>query len=306
MPSCLERLNLGVVVCMCVALLGMSCALQTDPTKVLLVASRDHAPSAGPNGVSYVFTHYDAEPGDTLSPSGVYVVDSTGARARLLAPGALMDPEWGRGDSVLAWGWNEGVVLLSTSSGVVIPLGIAGGQCPSWSPSGDSLVFNTAGGDSIAYPRLALASVHDGGVRFIPHTDGGAWLQPNWSPDGRSIAFVKYVAGALGGEIVIHELSTGTQARITNNDLEDYYPAWSPDGASLVWSRVHPGGAEDIWVWSLSDRMERQVTLGHRPRWCPDGRALLFERRDDKGGAHLYKRELASGLESRLTGAVPD
>lgn len=297
------RLMLVGVACLCMAIFDLSCAPPiTAP--ILLVADRDRDPSVGPNGVSYVFTHFDAELGDTLFPSGVYVADSAGGRARLLAPGALMSPEWGHGDSVLAWGWQEGVVLLSTRSGVVTPLGIAGGQNPSWSPNGDSLVFNTWGGDSVAYPRLALASVHDGGVRFIPHTDGGAWLHPNWSPDGKSIVFVKYLAGSLGGEIVIHELGSGAHTRITHNDLEDYYPAWSPDGTSLVWSRLHVGGTEDIWLWSLADRIERQVTVGQRPRWYPDGRAIVFERRDGKGGAHIYKRELLSGSESKLPGAA--
>ena len=303
MPGGLARLQLGGVACMCLALLGMGCTVPY-PIQVLPVASKDHSPSVGPSGGSYVFAHFDAQPGDTLSPSGVYVADSAGGRPRLLVPGGLLNPEWGHGDSVLAWGWHEGVVLLSTSSGVVTPLGIAHGQFPSWSPNGDSLVFNTEGGDSVAYARLGLASVSDGGVRFIPHTDGGAWLMPNWSPDGESLVFVKFIAGSLGGEIVVYELGTGAQTRITNNDLEDYYPAWSPDGASLVWSRVHVGGTEDIWAWRLADRIERRVTLGHRPRWSPDGRAIVFDRVDGKGGAHIYKRDLQTGSELQLPGAV--
>lgn len=56
----------------------------------------------------------------------------------------------------------------------------------------------------------------------------------NWSPDGKKIAYSKYVRGQP--DIFILDLATRTSTRITYNPGEDLNPVWTSDSKYLVFS----------------------------------------------------------------------
>jgi Tol biopolymer transport system component len=127
---------------------------------------------------------------------------------------------------------------------------------------------------------------------------------PAWSPDGRTIAFVRfsgrptsriYVVPALGG--AERQVAEGPFSCITGI-------AWSPDGRFLAVaendgqqasSSVHLIRAEngDKLVLTMPDAK----TADSDPVFSPDGRLLLFTRCDGSANCGLYLLDLAAGYQ---------
>jgi len=117
-------------------------------------------------------------------------------------------------------------------------------------------------------------------------------IQPDWSPDGRTLFFVrarergrKLEPGDLfgayeGGDIWALDLETGRESRIAENAFN---PAVSPEGGRLAFdaSWAEP---RRLWITDIRGRNPRQASgdaseaVAHvRPRWSPDGRRLVFQ-----------------------------
>jgi Tol biopolymer transport system component len=80
-------------------------------------------------------------------------------------------------------------------------------------------------------------------------------------------------------------------------------PAWSPDGATLVFSSTRTGGG-DLYVMNADGSGLRRLTShpAHEgaPRFSPDGRFVVFEG-DRDGSAEIFRVEVESGRVEQLT-----
>ncbi|MGB5326081.1 MAG: Tol-Pal system beta propeller repeat protein TolB [Pseudomonadales bacterium] len=126
-------------------------------------------------------------------------------------------------------------------------------------------------------------------------------LSPDWSPDGKQIAYVSFESGRPA--IYRQELATGVREQITAFQGLNGAPAWSPDGKRMAMVLSRDGNPE-IYVMELASkqltRVTRHFSIDTEPDWMPDGRALVFT--SDRGGQpQIYRIELDSGATSRLT-----
>ena len=136
---------------------------------------------------------------------------------------------------------------------------------------------------------------------------------PAWSPDGLSIAFLRYRPGraevllipALGGP----ERRLGEIAPLVNVPLAPLAPylAWLPDGKSLVtFDRPAPGQTTGLCVLSVASGEKRFLTTPPpntsdvHPAVSPDGRTVAFVRAANLGASHLYL--LSLGTDGRAAG----
>jgi Tol biopolymer transport system component len=135
----------------------------------------------------------------------------------------------------------------------------------------------------------------------------GPAYDPDWSPDGRRIAYMG-LGNHWGGPIVVARSDGGGMTQLTGQDpdMEDAWPAWSPDGTRLAFTRLElspTGGSTRIWLMSADGSGAHPVSANgaYMPVWSPDGRTIAF--RDWTGQGHVLNAD-GSGLVTLLPSAL--
>jgi len=138
-------------------------------------------------------------------------------------------------------------------------------------------------------------------------TSGEEWndTDPQWSPDGRRIAFVSDRSGHAFDEsrdtdVWVIDANGGNLTKISDQKTADTSPRWSPDGQTIA------------YLTSIRDTSNKRLLLASttgtgssRPavdgldliptdlRWAEGGRALYFET-GFKGTSQIYRVDVAS------------
>lgn len=156
-----------------------------------------------------------------------------------------------------------------------------------WSPDGRWIAFSRLKQEG-GQPDLWLVRPNGTGA----HRLVAKGSSPDWSPDGRRIAF----AGADGLWTVRADGSG--QRRLTRG--EDTDPRWSPDGRRLVFTGYRQGHAE-VYVARADGRGLRRLTRNtvddYAADWSPDGARILFTHGPDE--AHQVYVMNADGTRKR-------
>jgi hypothetical protein len=136
-----------------------------------------------------------------------------------------------------------------------------------------------------------------------PASDGA----PDWSPDGRAIAFQSSRAG--NQEIYAMNADGSDVRRLTHDGAADGEPAWSPDGRQIAFVSDR-GGSYDVFVMDADGSHLRRLTndrhVDEWPAWSPDGRSIVFD--SNRAGTYdLYiVRSDGRGRTRRLTADSAD
>jgi TolB protein len=102
-------------------------------------------------------------------------------------------------------------------------------------------------------------------------------LEPDWSPDGRQLAFMSPVNGR--GQLFVKDIDSGEIRRLTGDESEYQLPAWSPDGRRIAFKSHRDGNYE---VSTMRPDGGDFINLTNNPgfdadaAWSPDGRRLAF------------------------------
>jgi Tol biopolymer transport system component len=125
--------------------------------------------------------------------------------------------------------WLYQVHMLDLASGGTKAVGSAGGSCwPAWAPDGDSLACVLLDREPSALERVPLA----GGARQTLVGDARMWsYYPDYSPDGRSIAFSVSPAHHDGENWDLALMSVdrpGAFTPLTTGPGNDRLPDWKP------------------------------------------------------------------------------
>lgn len=136
--------------------------------------------------------------------------------------------------------------------------------------------------------------------------------------DGRYVAWAGWPADAAEGggydrEIFLYDSTTGLSSQVTDNDLEDGWPAQG--GGKLVWVRdvpslgrpVYYSGLEgEVFVYDLATRVTTPIVRPERSEGyaATDGRRVAFVSRSELSG-NVFVYDLDSGETTRLTDDPP-
>jgi Tol biopolymer transport system component len=147
--------------------------------------------------------------------------------------------------------------------------------------------------------------------------DGPDNAAPRWSPDGRSLAYVRGHGPAA--ELLVVPSSGGAPRRLTANQRPERGAAWSPRGDRIAFvlprstdPRRFDDSAEpeEIWLVEVASGADRKLADGFDPSWSPDGRSLVYAtngQRNERGPLNDALRiiDLDSGADRPLL-AVAD
>src|ERR1041385_4668689 len=164
----------------------------------------------------------------------------------------------------------------------------------SLSPDGRSVLYTVSTTDLPRAKRTTTIWMSDadgGNARELTHGDADS--SPHFSPDGKTISFVR------GGNLYLLPLGGGAAKQLTKISTGVSDPLWAPDGTSVPLpsppAPAGPGGASnhdpepasstntDLWVIDLKtpNAAPRDITAANHsyddsPLYSPDGRYLAY------------------------------
>ena len=231
----------------------------------------------------------------------VYTVTASGGKATQVTPqGYTFHPRWSPDGERIYFRWDRGNIASVPSEGGEISKGLldadskvyvavpGGGSAVS--PNGKKIVFSGAKNIIRDNKKTAEVDIYtipvEGGESKKLTISPGQDRFPCWSPDGKSIAFIRYAEPAKEKDnyimnICIVRTEGGEVRQLTSESDKVTYSniAWSPDGKSIAYFsdedkaiRVIPvQGGESSEVIKVED-----VNMHSELAWSPEGKNLAY------------------------------
>ena len=180
---------------------------------------------------------------------------------------------------------NQGTIYICNPNGSNLQKLIEGGinTSSAWNRYHSKIVFNSidpeSGVSSLYIFDMESKSKTILLKRFSPR-------DPSFSPDGNTIVFADFVEdGSENAEIYTMSIDGSNLTKLTDNPSRDYFPKYSPDGKTIVYSSERNG---NIQLYTMSNDgenvkrlMENEFT-DNSGSFSPDGLNIIFN--SDRGG----------------------
>jgi Tol biopolymer transport system component len=225
-------------------------ALNAKFTQLTDLGGLEDQPSLSPDGL---YVAYAADPAPDVPRSDIFLLRVGGRNPINLTQGSPDNDEMPAFSPDGQWiafrsGRGGGGIYLMGATGESVRRIADFGYNPSWSPNGKQIVVSTEGGNNprgrTTTAQLWIVDVQGGAKKKI--FDGDA-VQPQWSPDGKRIAFWSLPYSQRGQrDISTIPAEGGKPVQITDDPALDWSPAWSGDGKTLFFASDR-GGSMNLW-----------------------------------------------------------
>ena len=161
------------------------------------------------------------------------------------------------------------------------------------------------------------------GSRLILSLQGGLWalspqggsakrltseylepVRPDYSPDGKTVAFQAFKGGTF--HIWTMNAEGGNLKQLTTGHGDDREPRWSPDGSKIAFSSDRAfQGSYDVWIVEVATGKLTQLTSSpadeYEPARSPDGAEIAFISGTGANGTAIEAMNLSGGQRTLIT-----
>jgi len=162
------------------------------------------------------------------------------------------------------------------------------------SPSGRRAVISSRN-------QIFTIATERGDITLIANDNGASRNEsPEWSPDGKNIAFISDRSGRQ--EIYLVDPEGKNLKKITDLDSDKGPIVWSPDSKALMFGSTdrklyyYPPADGKLSVITSSD-----LAQPRSPAFSPDGKWVTFSKQDATMRNHVYIAPVAGGEERHIT-----
>jgi TolB protein len=203
-------------------------------------------------------------------------------------------------------GWNVYMVEPDGSGLTMLPPGsdYVHENDPAFSPGGRLIAFVRGNASDSTDNEIYRMNADGTCVRQLTNSPAQV-SEPDWSPDGTRIAYVRRCH-------IVTMNSDGTGVFLTDaNQCADPdqwrgTPRWSPDGSKILFVSSEVDGAGDVFTMNPDGSGVARLTTDSAGEgtadWSPDGTKIAFASlRDDTARGELYVMDADGGNVVRLT-----
>ncbi|MEA2706773.1 MAG: TolB protein, partial [Gemmatimonadaceae bacterium] len=283
----------------------------SDPRPIATsTAANEREARWSPDGSQIVFIH------DFPNPE-VYVMNADGSAPTRLTHdlGAESSPDWSPDARRIVY-VNGGhmFVMNGDGTGSARVTAMEGSELnPDWEPPGPPAPEG----------EIAFSSDRSGHLQiYVMNADGSRQTQlvarptsadiaPDWSSDGRKIAFASHMLPTYPLEIYTMNADGSGVIRLTNTSTtfaQNLNPDWSPDGRQIAFVSTRDDHVPEIFVMNADGSNPTRLTTStsveaewnRHPRWSPDGRKIAY-RSAETGDREIFVMNADGSDQTNLT-----
>lgn len=183
---------------------------------------------------------------------------------------------------------------------------------PAWSPDGEWIAF--CRGNDTGRGTIWIVPALGGAERKIADINdpGSPWDRAlSWTPDSKKLAVAASFTSGKPRGVRLVDVTTGASKQIVQpaGSEEDMYPAVSPDGKFVAFTRDTGRGISRIMVVPVGGGSPQPVAVpsqqvyNARPAWTPDSTHIVFVSNVD-GESHAWLAPFRSSRPARELAAL--